>query len=77
MSDEVTEKDIQKRWGTEAQYYGELERFIKQHHGAGAILTYHNKWNVPVKAEYYFQPYACYVEHVQLLQKLAEECKDD
>ena len=70
MSDDVL---IRKLWNrNEARYYEELESFHKTHMNATSIL-YDTESNVPIRAEYYFRPYALYVEHKKLMQKLLEQ----
>lgn len=67
----VKEQQIQEAWGTTAEYYQELETFMKQHEGASYIER-DTEVNSPIRAVYYFRPYVTYMEREQLLRDLEE-----
>lgn len=73
----TSEEELRHRWGTDEQYYKELEAFMEKHRAAANII-YDTSLNCPVKAEYHFRPRQTYLEHLQLmleLHKAVEESK--
>lgn len=73
----MSEKQLRNEWGTDEQYYKELEAFYKQHKGA-ATLVMDTELNCPIKAEYYFRPRVSYLERLALMEELTqvvEDCK--
>lgn len=62
---------VRELWGTDEQYYKELELFSEKHENASTIVI-HNEWGCPIKAEYYFTPYTVVVDHFALLKSLQE-----
>lgn len=73
MRDE--EKFARSRWGTDEEYYKELEKFHKDHEKAHAI-RYCNVTKMPIEAVYVFWPRQVYVEHVQLLTAIEKAIKE-
>lgn len=69
----VSEEAVIERWGTQEEYYKELERFHQQHKGKDIVITYHSELNAPVSATYYFRPVQVWAEHHQLLQALRDQ----
>jgi hypothetical protein len=69
------EKFARSRWGTDAEYYAELERFHKEHSRADAI-EYCNETRMPVQAIYYFRPYTVVRDHFSLMDKIREANKE-
>jgi hypothetical protein len=69
------EKLARSRWGTDAQYFQELERFLKEHRGS-SFIEYHNETKMPVMACYIFQPYQVFIEHEQLMKALRDSDKE-
>lgn len=71
MSKIDLEKFARSRWGTDAEYFAELEKFLKEHDGADAI-EYCNETRMPVRAIYYFRPYTVVNDHFSLMEKIKE-----
>ncbi len=69
------QKFARSRWGSDEQYYRELERFLKTHCQATSIV-HDNITGMPIKAEYIFAPYSVVVEHEQLIEKLRQAAKE-
>ena len=68
---DLTKDLVIKRWGTQEQFYKELERFHKEHSNATAI-RYDNETKLPLEAVYMFTPLQVAVEHLLLMEKIRE-----
>lgn len=71
----MSEDLIRKLWGTDEQYYKELEKFHKEHQNADSI-TYDNESKVPVSANYYFRPWTVYVDDMKLREAIQQSMID-
>tara|TARA_R110000868_G_scaffold297565_1_gene557915 strand:- start:564 stop:803 length:240 start_codon:yes stop_codon:yes gene_type:complete len=63
--------NVRKVWGTDEQYYKELEAFYEKHKDAH-IITVDPENDCPVEAVYKFLPHLCLIERKELLSKLSE-----
>lgn len=74
------EKMMRQAWGTDEQYYKELEAFHERHKNATSI-EYDNELNCPIRAVYTFTPLQVFYEIEMLKQKIREqvtkEAKDE
>jgi predicted metal-dependent RNase len=67
----MTDKKLIRSWGSEDEYFKELEEFYRQHANAQAIVI-DEKLECPVQAVYVFRPHLCYKERQELIRRLAE-----
>lgn len=67
----MDEKEVIKRWGTDKQYFKELEAFHERHRNADMRVV-DTESGVMVKVEYYFRPWQVAVEYRELAQKIRE-----
>ena len=65
------EKFARGLYGTDEQYFKELEQFHERHKDAHAI-TYDNETRMPTEAVYRFVPYTGFIDHLRLRKALAE-----
>lgn len=68
----MKEANVIAMWGTEKQYFTELEKFYEQHRDADRI-TLDNESGIPISAVYLFKPTEIYNEREAFFQKLREE----
>jgi hypothetical protein len=72
----LTEEFVITRWCGEdkAKYYQELEDFYKRHESA-ELKSYHSDSGVLISVTYIFKPTQVAMEHIELMEKLAEEAR--
>lgn len=73
---EELRKQIIKRWGSDAEFYQELKRFIEQHQNAQCSIDYDNELQLPIRAVYTFPPIQVAWEHMELMRKLQESANE-
>ena len=72
---ESKEQQVISGWSKDrAEYFKELERFLKQHAGA-SMIEYSNDYRCPTKAYYVFQPYQVQCERDALMFRIEEAGK--
>jgi hypothetical protein len=77
MSSDDIEKEIRGAWGTDEEFYKELERFCKQHEESGAdYIEYDNKTGLPIRAVYLFKPFQVWAEGNALRRAIAKARKE-
>jgi len=63
---------VVNRWGTPAQFYAELERFLKKHQNLECAIEYDNELQMPIGAVYTFPPVLVAYEHLHLMRLIHE-----
>lgn len=68
--------DVRRAWGNDEQFYKELENFHEAHEKA-QYIEYDNETALPIRACYVFWPLYVAKERKQLLEAIAEACKEE
>lgn len=57
----------------EAEYFKELEEFLKNHQHQYCSIEYDYELNMPIRAVYTFKPILVMHERIHLMKKIAEQ----
>lgn len=71
IKEKTMQQQIIDRYG-EAEYFKELEAFLKKHQGQHCVIEYDYELNMPIGATYIFKPISVVHEHLHLMKTIAE-----
>jgi hypothetical protein len=69
-------REVRRKWGTDQEFFKELEDFLKKHRDS-QIIEYDTSTNYPICAKYIFLPTRAFKEHEALVMELAEANQND
>lgn len=75
MSIEDRAKEVRRRWGSDEQFYKELQDFMERHSSCQSVII-DNSTGYPLYAQYIFWPNQVAREQEHLLAKLGEAARE-